>query len=78
MQPKDILYDFERQADEQISALELWRCPLRSILSFLILAADADFSGGRFGLHRQPNPERASTEAASRLRLLAAAAKLRI
>lgn len=78
MQPEDILYDFERQAHEQLSALELWRCPLRSILPFLILAADADFSGRHFGHSRQPNPERASTEAASRLRLLAAAAKLRI
>ncbi len=61
MPPEDALYEFERQADERIGALRLWQCPLRSILSVLILTADAAFSGGRFGRNHQPNPERGAT-----------------
>lgn len=61
MSPKDLLYEFERQVDERVAAFQLWRHPLRSILSSIILTADGAFSGGRFGRHRQPNVERGAT-----------------
>ena len=57
----DEFYEFERKADEQVAELPVWKKPLRSILSHLILAADLQFSGGRFGRPGQVNPEKGST-----------------
>ena len=55
------LFAFEKQADEIVAELGVWRHPLRSILSSLFLMADASFSGGRFGRYSKPNIERGAT-----------------
>lgn len=47
-QPRSF-YDFEAMADERMRGLDLWRKPLRSVLSYLYLAADVEYTGGRFG-----------------------------
>jgi hypothetical protein len=61
MSAQEELYAFERGADGLVAKLDLWRKPLRSILSSLFLTADAEFSGGRFGRYRTANPEKGAT-----------------
>jgi len=57
----DGLFEFEREADDFAGKLELWGKPLRSIVSTIFLAADAECSGGRFGNVRSSNPEKGAT-----------------
>ena len=42
------LKKFEQRADLAIDKLSIWRQPIRSILSFIYLAADAQYVGARF------------------------------
>jgi hypothetical protein len=39
---------FETVADQRAKALDIWRLPLRSVLTALYLSADNLFTGGRF------------------------------
>ncbi|RWA75339.1 MAG: hypothetical protein EOQ28_09595 [Mesorhizobium sp.] len=61
----DIAYDeltaFEKQADERMQSLSLWKLPHRSVYSTALLGADAAFSGGRFRNHREPDPDKGGT-----------------
>ena len=57
---KTALIEFEKNCDEHIEKLSIWKLPLRTTLSYLFLIADNDFVGGRFKNKRTPNPERLS------------------
>jgi len=54
----DDLTEFEKQADERMQGLSLWKLPFRSVYSAALLGADAAFSGGRFRDHREPDPDK--------------------
>lgn len=56
--PYDALTAFEKQADERMQGLSLWKLPYRSVYSAALLGADAAFSGGRFQDHREPDPDK--------------------
>lgn len=55
------LLRFEREADECMKSLSLWSLPYRSVYSAALLAADASYSGGRFGKHREPDGDKGGT-----------------
>ncbi|WP_439364502.1 hypothetical protein ACNJYD_33075 [Bradyrhizobium sp. DASA03005] len=57
----DELSAFEKQADERMRCLSLWKLPYRSVYSAALLGADAEFSGGRFRNHRKPYPDKGGT-----------------
>lgn len=55
------LLKFEGEADEYMKSLSLWSLPYRSVYSAALLAADASYSGGRFGEHREPDRDKGGT-----------------
>ncbi len=59
--PRQLLTEFEAEADHAMGALSIWRLPFRFVYSSLILAADTEFSGGRFKAGRRPDVEKGAT-----------------
>lgn len=56
--PYEQLVEFERFADQEIAKLDLWKLPLRTVLTMLLMAADGQFIGGRLERRREPEPEK--------------------
>jgi hypothetical protein len=64
------LQEFEKQADIAIAQLSLWEQPIRSILSWIYLSADAQYVGARFNRRLQRN-ERVGTAMITRMSYIA-------